>query len=137
MVVVTVMATALAPGAVSFLYFADRLAQLPLGLIGVAISTALLPIVARRMAEGRLEEARVAYVAGDLERGDSEMSLAVRLDPALAADGVSLIEPTLGAQPAPERLLLYGDLLNASGREAEATRAYDLAADRRSRATST
>ncbi|WP_222183080.1 murein biosynthesis integral membrane protein MurJ [Geminicoccus harenae] len=57
-VVVTVMATALAPGAVSFLYFADRLAQLPLGLIGVAISTALLPIVARRMAEGRLEEAR-------------------------------------------------------------------------------
>lgn len=57
-VVVTVMATALAPGAVSFLYFADRLAQLPLGLIGVAISTALLPIVARRIAEGRLEEAR-------------------------------------------------------------------------------
>jgi putative peptidoglycan lipid II flippase len=57
-VIVTVMATALAPGAVSFLYFADRLAQLPLGLIGVAISTALLPIVARRIAEGRLEEAR-------------------------------------------------------------------------------
>lgn len=57
-VVVTVMATALAPGAISFLYFADRLAQLPLGLIGIAISTALLPLVARRMAEGRLEEAR-------------------------------------------------------------------------------
>lgn len=86
---------------------------------------------------GRLEEARVAYVAGDLERGDSEISIAVRLDPALAADGASLIEPTLGAQPAPERLLVYGDLLNAAGREAEATRAYDLAADRRSRATST
>jgi hypothetical protein len=86
---------------------------------------------------GRLEEARVAYVAGDVERGDSEMSIAVRLDPALAADGVSLIEPTLGGQPSPERLLLYGDLLNAAGREAEATRAYDLAADRGSRATST
>ncbi|WP_027135268.1 murein biosynthesis integral membrane protein MurJ [Geminicoccus roseus] len=57
-VIVTIMATALAPGAVSFLYFADRLAQLPLGLIGVAISTALLPIVARRIAEGRLEAAR-------------------------------------------------------------------------------
>jgi predicted RNA polymerase sigma factor len=58
------------------------------------------------------------------------MSIAVRLDPALAADGVSLIEPTLGGQPSGERLLLYGDLLNAAGREAEATRAYDRAADR-------
>ncbi len=86
---------------------------------------------------GRLEEARVAYVAGDLARGDAEMSIAVRLDPALAADGVGLIEPTLGTQPQPERLLLYGDLLNAAGREAEATRAYDLAADRRSGTTST
>ena len=80
---------------------------------------------------GRLEESRVAYVAGDLARGDSEMSIAVRLDPALAADGVGLIEPTLGSQPSPERLLLYGDLLNAAGRDAEATRAYDLAAERR------
>jgi hypothetical protein len=80
---------------------------------------------------GRLEEARVAYVAGDLERGDGEMSIAVRLDPALAGDGVGLIEPTLGTQPSPERLLLYGDLLNAAGRDADATRAYDLAAERR------
>jgi hypothetical protein len=86
---------------------------------------------------GRLEEARVAYVSGDLARGDAEMSIAVRLDPALAGDGVGLIEPTLGTQPPAERLLLYGDLLNAAGRDAEATRAYDLAADRRSGAAST
>jgi hypothetical protein len=86
---------------------------------------------------GRLEEARVAYVSGDLARGDAEMSIAVRLDPALAADGVGLIEPTLGTQPSPERLLLYGDLLNAAGREAEASRAYDMAADRRSGTTDT
>ena len=90
------------------------------------------PVVERVAAgRGRLEEARVAYVAGDLARGDSEMSIAVRLDPALAADGVGLIEPTLGTQPSAERLLLYGDLLNAAGRDAEATRAYDLAAERR------
>ena len=95
---------------------------------------AVEPIDDERVAagRGRLEDARVAYVAGDLERGDAEMSIAVRLDPALASDGVGLIEPTLGGQPPPERLLLYGDLLNAAGREAEATRAYDLAADRRS-----
>jgi hypothetical protein len=86
-----------------------------------------------RIASGRarLEEARVAYVAGDLERGDAEMAIAMRLDPGLAGDGVALMEPTLGGQPAPERLLLYGDLLGAAGREAEATRAYDRAADRR------
>jgi hypothetical protein len=98
-----------------------------------------VPVDDERVAagRGRLEEARVAYVAGDLERGDAEMSIAVRLDPALAADGVSLIEPTLGGQPPGERLLLYGDLLNAAGREAEAARTYDLAAERRGRATST
>jgi hypothetical protein len=97
------------------------------------------PIDDERVAagRGRLEEARVAYVSGDLARGDAEMSIAVRLDSALAADGVGLIEPTLGTQPPPERLLLYGDLLNAAGRDAEATRAYDLAADRRSGVIST
>ena len=85
-----------------------------------------------RIAGGRIriEEARVAYVAGDLERGDAEMSIAVRLDPALAGDGVAIIEPTLGGQPSAERLLLYGDLLRAAGRRVEAHRAYDRAADR-------
>jgi hypothetical protein len=92
-----------------------------------------------RIAAGRqrLEEARVAYIAADLERGDAEMAIAMRLDPGLAADGVALLEPTLGGQPAPERLLLYGDLLGAAGREAEATRAYDRAAERRGGSTST
>ena len=83
-------------------------------------------------ARGRLEEARVAYVAGDLARGDSEMSLAVRLDAGLAGDGVTILEPTLGGQPAPERLVLYGDLLRAAGRRVEADQAFDRAADRRS-----
>lgn len=86
-----------------------------------------------RIAAGRarMEEARVAYVAGDLERGDGEMSIAVRLEPALAGDGVAIIEPTLGARPSPERLLLYGDLLRAAGRRSEADDAYDRAAGRR------
>jgi hypothetical protein len=79
---------------------------------------------------GRLEEARVAYVAEDLARGDSEMSIAVRLDPALAATAWG--SSSRRSDPAlAERLLLYGDLLNAAGRDAEATRAYDLAAERR------
>jgi hypothetical protein len=86
-----------------------------------------------RIAAGRsrLEEARVSYVAGDLVQGDSDLSIAVRLDPSLAADGVAILEPTLGAQPAAERLLLYGDLLRAAGREVEANEAYDRAAGQR------
>lgn len=85
-----------------------------------------------RIAAGRarMEEARVAFVSGDLALGDAEMSIAVRLDPALAGDGVAILEPTLGGQPAAERLLLYGDLLRAAGREVESNRAYDRAADR-------
>ena len=86
-----------------------------------------------RVAAGRsrLEEARVSYVAGELGPGDSELSIAVRLDPSLAADGVAILEPTLGSQPAAERLLLYGDLLRAAGREVEANEAYDRAAGQR------
>ena len=83
-------------------------------------------------ARGRLEEARVAYVAGAIARGDAEMSIAVRLDASLAGDGVAILEPTLGGQPADERLLLYGDLLRAAGRRVEADQVYDRAADRRS-----
>ncbi|HVM24596.1 MAG TPA: hypothetical protein VM253_04295 [Candidatus Limnocylindrales bacterium] len=93
-----------------------------------------VPADDERLAAGRarMEEARVAYVAGDLERGDAEMSIAVRLEPGLAADGVAILEPTLGAQPAADRLLLYGDLLRAAGRQVEANEAYDRAAGRRS-----
>ena len=73
----------------------------------------------------------MSYVAGRLDRGDSELSIAVRLDSSLASDGVAILEPTLGAQPASERLLLYGDLLRAAGREVEANEAYDRAAGQR------
>ena len=92
-----------------------------------------VPIDDERIAAGRarIEQARVAYIAGQRGRGDAEMSIAVRLDPTLAADGVAILEPTLGGQPPAERLLLYGDLLRAAGREVEANEAYDRAADQR------
>jgi len=91
------------------------------------------PAADERVAAGRsrLEEARVCYVSGDIGRGDGELSIAVRLDSSLAADGVAILEPTLGAQPAADRLLLYGDLLRAAGREVEANEAYDRAAGQR------
>ena len=39
-------------GAVSYLYYADRLNQLPLGLIGIGIGTAILPTLSRQISSG-------------------------------------------------------------------------------------
>ncbi len=39
-------------GAVSYLYYADRLNQLPLGLIGIGIGTAILPSLSRQISGG-------------------------------------------------------------------------------------
>ena len=47
-----VLASLLPSGAVSFLYYADRLNQMPLGVIGIAIGTALLPVLSRHAAAG-------------------------------------------------------------------------------------
>lgn len=47
-----ILASMLGTGAISYLYYADRLNQLPLGLIGVAIATALLPMMSSALARG-------------------------------------------------------------------------------------
>lgn len=39
-------------GAISFLYYADRLNQLPLGLIGIGVGTAMLPALSRQLGSG-------------------------------------------------------------------------------------
>ena len=41
-------------GANSFLYYADRLYQLPLGIVGIAIGVVLLPDIARQLRAGNL-----------------------------------------------------------------------------------
>jgi hypothetical protein len=79
-------------------------------------------------AHVRLEAARLAYASGREDDGDREMNLAMRLDPRVAAEGVALVEPTLGPRPGADRLLLYGDLLRGAGRSPEASEAYDRAA---------
>lgn len=47
-----VWASFLPTGAISFLYYADRINQLPLGVVGVAIGTALLPLLSRQIKAG-------------------------------------------------------------------------------------
>jgi putative peptidoglycan lipid II flippase len=48
----------LGEGAASYLYFADRLNQLPLGLIGIGVGTALLPSLSRLLANDELDAAK-------------------------------------------------------------------------------
>ncbi|PTW46170.1 murein biosynthesis integral membrane protein MurJ [Rhodovulum kholense] len=56
----TVLATFLPAGSLSTLYYADRLYQLPIGLIGVALGTVLLPDIGRRAGLGDADGMRRA-----------------------------------------------------------------------------
>lgn len=52
----TLLASYLPVGSVSYLYYADRLVQFPLGVFGIAVSTAALPSLAKFAARGEMEE---------------------------------------------------------------------------------
>ncbi|HLI99037.1 MAG TPA: murein biosynthesis integral membrane protein MurJ [Bradyrhizobium sp.] len=56
----TIIATFLPAGALSALYYADRLNQLPIGVIGIAIGTVLLPEMSRRLTSEDHEGAAAA-----------------------------------------------------------------------------
>ncbi len=49
------LASLLAAGSVSWLYYSDRLVELPLGVFGVAIGTIILPALSKRHAEQSTE----------------------------------------------------------------------------------
>jgi putative peptidoglycan lipid II flippase len=57
LVVNTMIASTVADGAVSYLNYADRVNQLPLGVVGIAIGTALLPTLSRQLKAGEAEAA--------------------------------------------------------------------------------
>ncbi|TET95538.1 MAG: murein biosynthesis integral membrane protein MurJ [Desulfobacteraceae bacterium] len=48
----TLLASLLREGSISYLYYADRLVQFPLGVFAIAISTAVLPSLSREAANG-------------------------------------------------------------------------------------
>ncbi len=51
----SIMAARIA-GAISFIYYADRISQLPLALIGTAISISILPLLSKKIALENIEE---------------------------------------------------------------------------------
>jgi len=112
----TILATFLPTGAISELYYADRLVQLPLALFGIAMGTALLPELSK-LAQQRKQEpmravideglawlswitlpaaAGLAYLATPLiealfERGRFDAAAATGAGAALAAYAVGLV----------------------------------------------
>ena len=71
-------------GAVSWLVYADRLYQLPLGVVGIAIGTVLLPDLSRRLRAGDTTGGR-----GSFNRG-IEFALTLTLPAAVALMAIAL-----------------------------------------------
>jgi putative peptidoglycan lipid II flippase len=57
----TVIATLLPEGSVSYLYYADRLVQFPLGVFAISLATAVLPSLSKNAALGDMEGLRSSF----------------------------------------------------------------------------
>lgn len=71
-------------GAVAWLSYADRLYQLPLGVVGIAIGTVLLPDLSRRLRAGDLQGGRDSFNRG------TEFALALTVPAAVALVVIAL-----------------------------------------------
>jgi putative peptidoglycan lipid II flippase len=74
-----------ADNAISILNYADRLYQLPLGIIGIAIGTVLLPELSRHLKGGRDKEARATQ--------DQSLLIAMLLSMPAATALIAMAEP--------------------------------------------
>ncbi|MHA6689329.1 murein biosynthesis integral membrane protein MurJ [Devosia sp. A449] len=74
-----------ADNAISILNYADRLYQLPLGIIGIAIGTVLLPELSRHLTGGRDAEARATQ--------DQSLLIAMLLSMPAATALIAMAEP--------------------------------------------
>ena len=84
----TLLASFLPVGSISYLYYADRLVQFPLGVFSLAVSTAALPSLSRLCAEGKMDEFMSVI------RSSLRLSLCISL-PAMAGL-VALATPLIG-----------------------------------------
>tara|TARA_B110000046_G_scaffold160281_1_gene173299 strand:+ start:6846 stop:8486 length:1641 start_codon:yes stop_codon:yes gene_type:complete len=95
----TILATFLPTGSVSWLYYSDRLAELPLGVFAVAIATVILPNLSRHHA------------------ADSQQAYSETLDWALKMVLIiavpAAVALTLLAEPILVTLFYYGDVMTA------------------------
>ncbi len=87
-----IIASLLPAGTVSILYYADRVNQLPLGVIGTAIGTALLPTLSRQVRGGDAAAA-IATINRSIELA---LALTLPAAAALIVSGVPIIWTLFG-----------------------------------------
>ncbi|MGF7154590.1 murein biosynthesis integral membrane protein MurJ [Novosphingobium gossypii] len=106
-------ASLLAHGSVTYIYMADRLNQLPLGLIGIGLGTVLLPTISRQLGAGQDAEAMATQNRG------LELALLLTLPAAVAL--------IVCGQPIAAALFGYGKFdANDVARTAEALAAFSI-----------
>ncbi|SFG11872.1 putative peptidoglycan lipid II flippase [Novosphingobium sp. CF614] len=106
-------ASLLAHGSVTYIYMADRLNQLPLGLIGIGLGTVLLPTISRQLGGG--EEA----AAMETQNRGLELALLLTLPASVAL--------VVGGEPIAAALFGYGKFdANDVARTAEALAAFSI-----------
>lgn len=95
----TMIASFLPTGSISWLYYSDRLSELPLGVFGVAVATVILPSLSRQ------------HTAEDPEQFNQTMDWALRFILLIAIpSAVALI---ILAEPILLTLFYYGDVMTA------------------------
>ena len=60
----TLLASFLPEGSISYLYYSNRLLQLPLALFGIALGTALFPTFSSLVSQGKTEELMSTFLFG-------------------------------------------------------------------------
>ena len=93
----TMLATFLPTGSVSWLYYSDRLSELPLGVFAVAIATVILPNLSRH------------HAASSTEAYSQTLDWALRLVLLIAVPAAAAL--MLLAEPILATLFLYGDVM--------------------------
>jgi putative peptidoglycan lipid II flippase len=102
LLVSTAIASLLPVGSVSFLNYADRLNQLPLAVIGIAVGTAILPAISRQVRTGD------GLGANDTQNRGLELALLMTLPAAVAL--------AVGAMPILSVLFEHGKFTAADAR---------------------
>ncbi len=84
-IVINTMLATLIPGAVSYLYYADRLVQFPMAIIGTAMATAMLPLLTKQLkqndTDGAIKSQNKALVFSMLFTLPSACALATIAEP--------------------------------------------------------
>jgi putative peptidoglycan lipid II flippase len=95
----TMLATFLPTGSVSWLYYSDRLAELPLGVFAVAIATVILPNLSRH------------HASASKEAFSETLDWALRMVLIIAVPAAAAL--VLLAEPILVTLFFYGDVMTA------------------------